>query len=142
MRTNKQQTNNKHTNVTFLLSGRVTQSTGSRIYLFDGLVFPIVQPNGQVYAHEVHKHLPEDLNVPEDLSSSDQNSNSESVMPELTESSEDEFDIRANGSSEDEFDIRANGLRFPFATFLSVHEYVQRTEFQARGACHVHGYWQ
>ena len=41
--------------------------------------------------------------------SSDENSDSESVMPELTDSSDDAFEM-ANDSSIDEFDFRANGL--------------------------------
>ena len=56
------------------------------------------------FVREIHTHLPEASN------SSNGNSDSESVMPELADFSEDEFEIRANDSSEDEFDFRANGL--------------------------------
>jgi len=78
--------------------------------------------------------------MPELTNSSGEISDNESVMPELTDSSEDEFEIQANDSSEYEFDIRANGLRLQFAYGFRLQ---LRTEFQARGACHVHGrYWQ
>ena len=99
-------------------------------------------PNSPEDSNSSDENSDNDSVMPELTNSSDENSDSESVMPELTDSSDDAFEM-ANDSSEDEFDIEANGLRLPFATSLSVHEYFQRTEFQARGDCHVHdGYWQ
>ena len=120
-----------------------------RIFLEMGLISP-ADNTFLEFVREMHTHGHQ-TNLPEA-------SNSESVMPELIDFSEDEFESRANDSSEDEFDFQSNGPRlnpdFAFSQYnqmarLEFRQYQrdpqyipQCTEFQARGACHVHGYWQ
>ena len=106
---------------------------------------------------EMHTYLP-DGHETQFLyaNSSNENSDSASDIPELIDSSEDdssedEFETRANDSSEDEFETRAHDSSATFllgpATFaddFAFSQYnqmarLQCIEFQARGACHVHG---